>query len=156
MIEGMDKLVRRLDAVAKSGREIPRVWAPMAVGLAKRRVARKTSYTGRTIRVVRVTDQEATIAVGGAGPYLEGGTRPHIIRPRRAKMLRFPAAGTPVTLAGRVRTGAARRLGTKAYAFARFVRHPGTRAQPFFFGSAREALSTVGVGQIIERWNRAA
>lgn len=39
------------------------------------------------------------------------GTRPHIIRPKRAKALRFRVGGKVV--------------------FARIVHHPGTRARPF-------------------------
>jgi hypothetical protein len=39
------------------------------------------------------------------------GTRPHIIRPKQAKALRFKAGGKTV--------------------FARIVHHPGTRARPF-------------------------
>lgn len=152
----MADLNRRLDAIAKAPADIPRTWAPLTVRLAKQRVRRKTAYTARTIRAVRVTDTEATVTVGGAGPYLEGGTRPHDIVPRNKRALRFPASGTPTTLGGRVRTGAARRLGNAAYSFAKRVRHPGTKAYPFFFGSAREALDMVGVGTIVERWNRAA
>ena len=40
-------------------------------------------------------------------PYVEYGTRPHVIYPRRARALRFEVRGKTV--------------------FARYVRHPGTR-----------------------------
>ena len=43
--------------------------------------------------------------------YVHEGTRPHLIRPRRAKALRFEIGGRTV--------------------FAKLVRHPGTRARPF-------------------------
>lgn len=45
------------------------------------------------------------------------GTRPHLIRPRRAKALRFDVDGTTV--------------------FAKLVRHPGTRANDFMARSLR-------------------
>lgn len=44
-------------------------------------------------------------------PMVNDGTRPHIIRPKRAKALRFKVGGKVV--------------------FARIVHHPGTRARPF-------------------------
>lgn len=44
-------------------------------------------------------------------PMVNDGTRPHIIRPKRAKALRFNVGGKVV--------------------FARVVHHPGTRARPF-------------------------
>jgi HK97 gp10 family phage protein len=44
--------------------------------------------------------------------YVERGTRPHIIRPRSARALRFMVGGETV--------------------FAKKVKHPGTKPQPFF------------------------
>lgn len=44
-------------------------------------------------------------------PMVNDGTRPHIIRPRRAKALKFTVGGRTV--------------------YARVVHHPGTRANPF-------------------------
>lgn len=52
--------------------------------------------------------------------YVMDGTRPHLIRPRRKKALRFEARGSVV--------------------FAKLVRHPGTRANPFL----RRALELGG------------
>lgn len=51
-------------------------------------------------------------------PMVNGGTRPHIIRPRRAKALRFKVGGRTV--------------------YAKVVRHPGTRARPFLDRALRE------------------
>ncbi|MEU4584873.1 hypothetical protein AB0F92_22700 [Kitasatospora aureofaciens] len=50
--------------------------------------------------------------------YVVEGTRPHIIRPRRAKALRFEIGGRTV--------------------FAKVVHHPGTRANPFLQRALRE------------------
>lgn len=58
---------------------------------------------------------------------LEEGSRPHIIRPRRAKVLAFPGSG-----GGTV--------------FTRFVRHPGTRAYHMFVDGT--AASVRGVTEI--------
>lgn len=54
--------------------------------------------------------------------YVHDGTADHIIRPRTKKVLRFPSA--------RARGG---------FAFARFVRHPGTTGVPFLRDALRDA-----------------
>lgn len=56
--------------------------------------------------------------------YVNDGTRPHIIRPRRARALRFTVGGQVV--------------------YARVVRHPGTRANPFLDRALREVASPRG------------
>ena len=53
-------------------------------------------------------------------PYVERGTRPHMIYPRRARALRFEVRGKTV--------------------FAKYVRHPGTEAKWIMRDSAEEAL----------------
>ena len=53
-------------------------------------------------------------------PYVEYGTRPHMIYPRRAQALRFEIRGKIV--------------------FAKYVRHPGTKPQYVMRRSAEEAL----------------
>ncbi|RLI10267.1 hypothetical protein DRO33_05750 [Candidatus Bathyarchaeota archaeon] len=53
-------------------------------------------------------------------PYVEYGTGPHMIYPRRARALRFEVRGKVV--------------------FAKYVRHPGTRPQYVMRRSAEEAL----------------
>lgn len=50
--------------------------------------------------------------------WVHDGTRPHVIRPRRAQVLRFQVGGRTV--------------------FARVVNHPGTRARPFLDRALRE------------------
>ena len=57
-------------------------------------------------------------------PYVNDGTRPHIIRPRTARALRFVVGGQVV--------------------FARVVHHPGTRAQPFLDRALREIAAPRG------------
>lgn len=51
-------------------------------------------------------------------PYIEEGTRPHVIRPKRAKALRFVVDGRVV--------------------YARIVHHPGTKAQHVLARAVRE------------------
>lgn len=59
-----------------------------------------------------------------ASIYVIKGTRPHLIRPRRRKALRWQGAGGAV--------------------FAKLVRHPGTRAYDFLLQALREVLIEAG------------
>lgn len=96
-------------------------------GVAHRRLSAKTS------RVAGIASREAPGSMGRyidwdvregprglqgvvtcshpAAHYVLGGTRPHLIRPRRARALRFTVGGDVV--------------------FAKLVRHPGNRANNF-------------------------
>lgn len=57
-------------------------------------------------------------------PMVNDGTRPHLIRPRNARVLRFQVDGRTV--------------------FARVVRHPGTRARPFLDRALRDVSRARG------------
>ena len=156
-LDGARQLEARLKAVQQTPQPLMRTIGLTAVREQKLLVARKTGNTGRTIRLERVTNDSATTVVNGAGAYLEYGTRPHIIRPRNARALRFPGAGVATTKGGRVTAAAARKLGNGAWAFAKVVHHPGTKAQPFMVPGAQRALESVGLAaRIIDAWNRAA
>ena len=56
--------------------------------------------------------------------FVNDGTRPHIIRPRNAQVLRFVVGGRVV--------------------FAKVVHHPGTRARPFLDQALREVAAGRG------------
>ena len=66
------------------------------------------------------------------GWYLEKGTRPHIIRPRRAKVLRFILPG--------------RTLGEDQVVFARYVFHPGIKPMRWISMAKRE------IGERLRYW----
>ncbi len=55
--------------------------------------------------------------------YYHSGTRPHVIRPRNARALRFTVGGRTV--------------------FARSVNHPGTRPHPYVEAGGREATPEI-------------
>lgn len=56
--------------------------------------------------------------------FVNDGTAPHIIRPRRAQVLRFNVGGRTV--------------------YAKVVNHPGTRARPFLDRALREVAAARG------------
>jgi len=62
--------------------------------------------------------------------YVTEGTKPHVIRPRRAKMLRFFTGGTPKTQPRVLKPGRGRKA-TKGPVFAKEVHHPGTEARNY-------------------------
>lgn len=153
---GLPQLRKRLHNI-QDGRAILGKLQTDTAYEAKKRVARKTGNTGRTIRPGYLTRSEALVKAGGAAAYLEYGTKPHIIRPKNKKTLRFPAAGVSTTLGGRVRTGEVRRLGKGAFVFAGEVHHPGTKPKPFLLPGAKAAAERGGMKDIvIGLWNEAA
>lgn len=152
-LQGYRPLQARLTALGQTGQML-RTVGLRTVAYAKDDVARKTGTTARTIHLAHVSDTQVVVEAGGAAPFLERGTRPHVIRPTSKKALRWPAKGTPTTLGGRVRASHAGKAGS--YAFAKLVRHPGTKPQPFLVPAAKKALALIGITGLVERWNKAA
>jgi hypothetical protein len=75
--------------------------------------------------------------------FVEFGTKPHEIRPKSAKVLRFSVGGKTV--------------------YTKRVRHPGTKAQPFMkpavdrvVGNFAEETADIGVKLIVEGAGRGA
>lgn len=94
---------------------------------ARQNVPVRTGALQRSLREEPITFSgplRVSTGVSATAPYalfVHEGTRPHIIRPRRASVLAFPRNGRTV--------------------FARYVRHPGTRANPFLRRAADTLLS---------------
>lgn len=154
---GLPQLRKRLHAI-QDGKVILGRLQTDTVYEAKRLVPRKTSNLGRSIRPGYLSRSEALVQASAAyAAYVELGTRPHVIRPKHARSLRFPASGVKTTLGGRARTGEVRRLGAGAYVFAGEVHHPGTKPQPFLVPGAKKAASKAGLKDtVVELWNKAA
>lgn len=95
-----------------------KVLAPVDTGRlrASIRVESRRSLGFRTIYTVGSDVEYAAM--------VNDGTRPHVIRPRRAQVLRFQVGGRVV--------------------FARVVNHPGTRARPFLDRALREVAASRG------------
>jgi hypothetical protein len=149
-VKGLAQLLSRFSAIQPNP-QLMRTLALSAVREQKLEAPRRTGNLGRTIRIGRVSASEAeTIAGASYAIYVHEGTRAHDIRPRNRKALAFPADGGSATLSGRVRKGGKVR-------FAKRVRHPGTKANPFMLRGARKAIENTGFAKfIIDRWNSAA
>lgn len=152
ILQGGKQLQARLTAMGKAPEPMLREVGIRAVAEAKHLVPRKTGNLGRTIRLGSVTASSVEVRAGGAlnvgyAAAVEFGSRPHVILPRRAKAL---AWGGGRTLGGRLRAG------SSPTHFAKRVNHPGTRAKPFLIPGFRKALDLVGIGKIVDAWNRAA
>lgn len=157
-ITGLDKLNRRLDAIANDRATLQRAQM-LGVAEAKRLTIpiRKTGNLGRGIVPGALTDTSAlVVATAGYSAYVEKGTgiygpRHKKIVPRRAKVLAWRTGAT--RLSGRSRTSGGRELA--GWAFARSVR--GRRATPFLEPGVRKAITGSRLkADIIDRWNRAA
>lgn len=118
---------------------------------AHTRVPHKTGNLARSIEPGRLTDTEAqVIARARYAAYVERGTKPHIIRPKNKKALRFAASAGGRRLSGRPRVGA-------DVVFATIVHHPGTKPHPFLIPAAQAAVEKGGLKDIvIKEWNGAA
>lgn len=151
-LTGAKELQARLAAISDT-KQILGIISLRAVAEAKALVPRRTGNLGRTIRLGRVDADSAEVLAGGKlkvgyAAAVEFGTKPHVIRPRRAKVL---AWGGPRTLAGGLRKGG------RATHFAGRVNHPGTRAKPYLVPGIRKALRDAGLKvHIRDAWNRAA
>jgi hypothetical protein len=147
---GARQLENRLTNVGRIQKPMLTRLALRTVRYAKETVNHKTRTTSRSIRVESITDEVATVVAAGAAVYLEYGTRPHDIRPRRRKALRFAAKGQPVRLTGAPKKGS-------AVVFAKVVRHPGTQPYPFMRPSAERAIRDEDLaGIVINAWNAGA
>jgi len=125
----------------------------LAVREAKAIVPRKTGNLDRSIRLGPHDENRALILAGGIhevgyAAAVEFGTKPHVIVPKRARVL---AWGGNRRLSGTLRSG------SKPEFFAMRVNHPGTRAKPYLVPGAKTALRKAGLRDgLVKAWNDAA
>lgn len=85
----------------------------------------------KTKRTLSIRGPQYTVYTNvNYAPYVENGTRPHVIRPKTKKALRFKVGGSFVIVAK--------------------VNHPGTRPQPFLGRAVREVGLANGYSVRIE------
>jgi hypothetical protein len=149
-IRGIPQLRARIEAITPNAGLLRKV-ALLAVREQKLLAPRKTGNLARTIHLGAVTPTRAeTIASADYAAFVELGTRPHEIRPRNRKALRWAADGASARLSGTPRSGGRVR-------FARRVMHPGTRAEPYMIPGAKRAIEGAGLkSAVVTAWNEAA
>ena len=148
-IDGLEELRRRLAAISDTRGILGEIQIA-AVAEAKKIVPRKTTHLGRSIIPGSLSDAFAIVQAHATyAAFVEFGTKAHDIRPRNKKALAWPTTAAGRRLSGRARKGADMR-------FAKRVRHPGTKPQPFLVPGAREGIRKVGAKYITDRWDDAA
>lgn len=108
-----------------------------------------------------VSSNEAVVGVdrsdenGRIWGYVTDGTVPHVIRPVRARRLRFFTGGTPKTSVGSIVSGPGS-PGTTGPIFSQEVHHPGTEGRHFdeLIGEKNEQLVTDLVQAALNRLAR--
>ncbi|MEU9805427.1 HK97 gp10 family phage protein [Mycobacterium sp. NPDC050853] len=107
---------RRMTSLQRRIANQARADAPVRTGNLGRQVTEgQIGFTGPRTISGNVRD-DADYAL-----YVHEGTRPHLIRPRNAKALRFQIGGRTV--------------------YAKLVRHPGTKARPFLRNAGMRVAS---------------
>ena len=115
----------RGDADARAVVNRAKVLAPVDTGRLRASIRlERRSFLGFRTRWTIGSDVEYA-------PMVNDGTRPHLIRPKNAKALRFKMGGRTV--------------------FAKVVKHPGTRARPFLDRALREVARARGYDFKLER-----
>jgi len=117
----------------ESGLEgVLRRFAEGVVEAARSKAPKRSGYLASQISSVVEKDSAAIYAKAPYSAYVEFGTRPHLILPKRARALRFEVDGEVV--------------------FARRVHHPGTQPQPYLFPAVYEAIPELieGLKSLVE------
>ena len=133
-LTGARELRARFKALRQVFKPIGRQWADGTVRRAKGRVRVRSGKTKNSIRRQNATQRKAAVSAGYGARFLDKGTVPHELRARKVRAMKFNVAGRPM--------------------FAKHVRHPGAKPQPFLRVSAREELaSSDKVDTVIRAWN---
>ena len=145
-VQGMDALLRRMKAIGEP-QPLLRALQLSTIHEAQALVPRKTGFLQRNIKPGAITNDHAIVKADT--PYaapVEFGSKPHIIRPRSAKVL---AWGGSRRLSGRLRSG------SSPTHFAMEVHHPGSKAHPYLIPGAKKAAGKLK-DVIVKQWNGAA
>ena len=150
ILKGRRQLEARFRAIGDTS-QLLRKFAPVGLGEIKRETPFRTRNLSRNndIASISATEIRYVNRAAYAAPVHEG-SKPHDIVPRRRKALRFAASPGGATLTGRPRKGA-------QVVFAKRVRHPGNKPNPFMIRGLKLAIEKFSFGRaIVERWNGAA
>lgn len=136
-LEGERELHARLRAMQRAPEGLMRTVGLTAIREQKALAPVRTGNLRRTIHLGSLSASHVdTVASAKYARAVEYGTGPHIIVPRRRKVLRFSVGGRVV--------------------YTTRVRHPGTAARPFMEPGLRKAAEGIGIQVIVDAWNGAA
>ena len=126
-IENLTQVLKKIDGLGKKCELIPGWFADLVRGRAYELAPRKTGRLRKSIGVRRTRRGYEVVMGGSEAPYagyVEYGVRPHLIRARRARALRFEVKGEVV--------------------YARYVMHPGSRPRAVMSRALSEASKDFG------------
>jgi hypothetical protein len=130
-LKGSPQLLARLKALKLAFKPMGRDWATDTARSAERSAPR------RSVRVKSATQRRAVVNAIWYAKFVNRGTAPHTIKPKRGGFLIFNAGGRTI--------------------FARSVNHRGNRGTRFVDKAAHAALARhVDKDALIDAWNRAA
>lgn len=136
-LKGSRELQRRLTAIKTVFKPVGRKWADETVTLAQRRVKVRTGATRRSIRRKNASMKRASVEARGGARFLEAGTKSHELKAKKFEAMKFTSGGLP--------------------RFAKRVKHPGMRKQPFLRDSGKDVLERYPLlDELIKLWNQAA
>jgi hypothetical protein len=137
MLKGSRELRARLRAIKTVFKPVGQQWTDETTRLARSRVRVVTGQTRNSIRRKNASMTRASVVASRGARFLEAGTVPHPIKAKRMSTMKFNASGRPV--------------------FAKKVKHPGSRKQPFLRQSGHDALRKIDMlRDLIDLWNKAA
>ena len=137
MLHGSRELRARLRAIKTVFKPVGRQWTDETTRLARSRVKVVSGKTRNSIRRKNASLTRASVVASGGARFLEAGTVPHKIAAKRMQAMKFNVAGQP--------------------RFAKKVKHPGSRKQPFLRQSGRDALAKMDLlRELLDLWNKAA
>jgi HK97 gp10 family phage protein len=120
-VKGLKELKRTLERIPEQVRSVLEDLTRETYEKAVQYAPERTGFLRRNIRMSVEGLTGRVISQAPYSAYVEFGTRPHMIFPRRARALRFEVGGRTV--------------------FARYVHHPGTRGQFFMRRALQDALN---------------
>lgn len=136
-LRGGRELRARLAAMERAKRPVTRRWSTETARAMRPLVPVKTGALRRSIQPGRASENEGTVVANRTAFFIDKGTRPHDIVPRKSGALAFK--------------------GKRGTVFARKVHHRGSKAHPFRARAAREGLRRTNIPRLVtDAWNGAA
>jgi len=135
-LRGTPQLRARLKALRLTFKPLGKGWAEDTRDAAIRFVPYRTGRLRGSIRVRNVTQRHATVVAHYSAFFVDKGTKPHTIVPKKAKTLRFENGRKTV--------------------FSRRAVQRGYRARPFRARAAEEGLKRNPLAvAVVRQWNEA-